>query len=101
MPLFVVTASRLRDGAIVWRRADGNWSAHFADAAPVEEADVAPALDAAGASVSAQLVIGVYKVAVTQDARGLTAASVRERIRAIGPSVRPDFGYPQTATIGA
>jgi hypothetical protein len=102
MPLFVITASRLRDGAIVWRLASGSWSERFADAAPIEEAAVAAALDDAGADIRAQRVVGVYKVAVTATAAGLAPVSVRETIRAQGPSVRPDFAYtPHASGIGA
>jgi hypothetical protein len=102
MSLFVVTASRLRDGAILWRSADGGWSESFSDAAGVEEAGIAQALEAAAADIRAQLVVGVYKVAVTADGPGLIPVSVREHIRAEGPSVRPDLAYTaHTDVIGA
>jgi hypothetical protein len=102
MPLFVVTASRLRDGAIAWRTADGSWSERFQQAAAIDEAELDAALDAAGADIGAQRVVGVYKVAVSETPEGLAPVSVRERIRAFGPSVRPDFGYtPHSAGIGA
>ena len=101
MKLFVVTASRLRDGAIVWRTTGGAWSVHFGDAGPLDDVAVAAALEAAQADIRAQLVVGVYKVAVTATPTGFAPDSVRERIRAEGPSVRPDFSYAAPSGIGA
>ncbi len=94
MPLHVVTASRLRDGAIMWRASAGGWTEHFPQAAPFPGDAIDAALEAGQADVRTQQVIGVYKVAVTETRSGLAPESVRERIRARGPSVRPDFMYP-------
>ena len=43
----VVTANRLRDGAVVWRTVDGQWSTQLADAAVVTTAPAATELLAA------------------------------------------------------
>ncbi len=93
MPVCVITASRLRDGAIVWLTAAETWSARFADAGRREGEGVASGLAVAKAAERAQLVIGGYAVAVQETPGGLVPESARERIRATGPSVRPDLGY--------
>jgi len=93
MPLTVITASRLRDGAIVWLSAADSWSTRFADASGREGEVLSQGLVEAADSERAQLVIGVYQVEVRQTPSGLLPVSTRERIRAMGPSVRPDLSY--------
>lgn len=78
-----VTANRLTDGVVVWRTADGRWSEAFADAALLEGAAFDAALAAAHADALARLVIEPYGASVN----GGAPASVRERIRADGPSI--------------
>lgn len=80
----VVTANRLRDGAVVWRRSDGGWSIHFADAEALPSDAAAAALEAAQRDEVARVVVGSYAIPVTADAQ---PASWKERIRAFGPSV--------------
>jgi hypothetical protein len=101
MKLFVVTATNLRDGAIRWLGAGGVWQASLANAEPFDEAGIAPALAFGAAEISAQRVIGVYKVEVHRGDDGLDPLSTRERIRAFGPTVHPAFSYaPATSGLG-
>ena len=93
MSLTVITASRLRDGAIVWLSASDIWSTSFADASGREGEQLDRGLAMAADSERAQQVIGVYKVEVRATPSGLLPVSTRERIRATGPSVRPDLSY--------
>ncbi|SRR5579884_565808 len=58
----VVTANRVHDGAVVYRRADGGWTTNLGDAAI--------ATDAAGA-------------------RALVQAAAEDDLRAVGPYVAP------------
>lgn len=80
----VVTANRLRDGAVVWRQADGGWSIHFHDAALLSAEEAATALEAAKRDEAACIVVGSYATPVTPEAQ---PASWKERIRALGPSI--------------
>jgi sulfite reductase (NADPH) hemoprotein beta-component len=96
MPLFVVTASRLRDGAIVWLGAGPAWHTRFSMAQTLTEADLDTALAFGASEVRAQRVVGVYKVAVDEVGGIAVPHSTREKIRAMGPSVRPDFAYETT-----
>lgn len=98
--LHVITASRLRDGAILWLCADRTWSERFADAAAFDEAAIGAGMAAGEEAVRRQFVAGFYKAEVVRGPDGIAPASVRERIRASGPSVRPDLAY-STANTGA
>lgn len=101
MKLFVVTATNLRDGAIRWLGAGNIWQPLLANAQPFDAAGIVPALAFGAAEISAQRVIGVYQVEVRRAADGLDPLSTRERIRAFGPTVHPEFSYaPATSGLG-
>jgi hypothetical protein len=93
MTLFVVTATRLRDGTILWLGTGRVWHDRFAKAHAVPEAEIEAELAFGASEVAAQKVIGVYRVEVTDHQGHLEPVTTRERIRAIGPSVRPDLSY--------
>jgi hypothetical protein len=98
MSLFVVTASRLRDGTILWLGEGPAWVTHLAQAQTLGEPELAAALAFGAAEVRAQHVIGVYQVAVDVAESGLIPRSTREKIRANGPSVRPDLALSAAIT---
>jgi hypothetical protein len=98
MKLFVVTATDLRDGTIQWLAAGDIWQAHFAKAVTFDEAGIEQALAFGAAEIRAQRVVGVYQVEVGHTADGITPRSTRERIRAYGPTVHPEFGYAGIAS---
>jgi hypothetical protein len=93
MPLFVVTATRLRDGAILWLGEGRAWNVRFPAAKPFAEPEIEAELAFGASEVAAQRVIGVYRVEVEQQGETLVPVTTRERIRANGPSVRPEFSY--------
>lgn len=93
MKQFVVTATRLRDGSILWLGQGRVWHERFGHAHAMPEADLEPELAFGAAEVAAQRVIGVYKVEVEEQDGQITPTTTRERIRAVGPSVRPDLSY--------
>jgi predicted NAD/FAD-binding protein len=82
----VITANRLRDGAVVYRTADNNWSIDLADAAVATTADEAKALLAAAAGEGV-IAIDAYvaPVELSPDRRTLPG-NLRERIRVGGPT---------------
>jgi hypothetical protein len=93
----VVTANRLSDGAVVYRTADGGWSARLGDAEDVaEEAEAEELMAKAEADVAACRVIEPYVMAVERSAKGLGPLSQRERIRARGPTVPYGHHRPRT-----
>jgi hypothetical protein len=93
MKLFVVTATRLRDGAILWLGEGREWHEQFGLAQAVPEAEIEAGLDFGAQDVAAQRVIGVYRVEVEVEDSTMSPVTTRERIRASGPSVRPDLRY--------
>jgi sulfite reductase (NADPH) hemoprotein beta-component len=94
MTVQIVTANRLRDGAIVYYTAEHKWAETFSASKPLRDAEEAKVmLEAAGLDVKAQLVVGPYLAEVQETPEGLKPASARERIRASRlPSVAPDQG---------
>jgi sulfite reductase (NADPH) hemoprotein beta-component len=81
-----VTGNRLRDGAVIYRRTDGGWTTDIAEAAAYgEDADLA--LKAAEADVGAAIVVGIELIDVVKGASGVEPVSLRERIRAYGPTI--------------
>jgi sulfite reductase (NADPH) hemoprotein beta-component len=90
----VVSANRLRDGAIVWLTPERRWSEEFTASLPLRnEAEAEAALEDTKADVKARLIVGPYLVEVKETPDGLKPNSARERIRASRlPTITPDVG---------
>ncbi len=83
----VVTANRVGDGAVVYRRADGGWTTALAAAAVATDAGAAQALVKAAAADDLHAV-GSYvaPVNLTRDGE-IRPGNLRERIRLRGPTI--------------
>jgi hypothetical protein len=81
-----VTANRLRDGVPVYRTADG-WSPSIDDAQLVAEADGEGLLAAAQAGPKPLPVVAPYLFAAVAEEGRVRPLSLRERIRASGPTI--------------
>lgn len=93
-----VTANRLIDGEVVYFTSNGAWSEHLKDAQVADGKEACAALlSQAEPSVAAQQVVEPYLFEVAEDAGVLVPASVREKIRMAGPTIRLDLGK-QAAT---
>lgn len=89
----IVTANRLADGVVVFRSADGGWSENFARVEIyADAAAVKAALAQAVESVAQGLVVDPYGVEVELRNGHYIPKSLREAIRAAGPTVRRDLG---------
>lgn len=91
----VLTANRLTEGEVVYRDDRGHWTTRFSDAAVFEDAGVAEKVlaEANSKDIPAQRIIDPYLFAVVPGDAGLwIPTSERERIRALGPTVRLDLG---------
>jgi hypothetical protein len=89
----VLTANRLRDGEVVFFNRSGEWSAAIDDAALALEPEAAKALEARGLeAMSKNVVTGSYLFAAERRDGRIRASHIRERIRALGPTVREDLG---------
>ncbi len=82
----IVTANRLTDGRVVFRTAEGRWSEHLAVAAVLDPTAAAEAVVAAAGDVAARRIVEPYAVEVIVGAAGPVPKTMRERIRAGGPT---------------
>ena len=89
----VITANRVGDGAVVYRRADGVWTTDLAEALVATDAATAGALIAAAVADDLRAV-GPYIAPVRLARDGaLEPGNLREIIRRLGPSI----ALPQAA----
>lgn len=92
----ILTGNDLASGDVVWWDGKG-WSRDVNDA--VDVGDSADAILAA--EEAAQRVNASYAIAATQSAGGVRPAHIKDRIRALGPTVRLDLslrpGDPEAA----
>ncbi len=82
----ILTGNDLKSGAVTWW--DGvQWSLHISDAVDVgDNADAILAREQA-----AQRVNAAYAIDAVKDEDGVRPAHIKDRIRALGPTVRPDL----------
>jgi len=87
----ILTGNDLKSGAVIWWDGQG-WSLHVDDA--VDVADTGASLIAR--EEAAQNVFAAYVVDGTRTDDGVRPAHIKERIRALGPTVRPDLTLKPT-----
>jgi len=92
-PVFkMLTANRLRDGDVLYRKGDG-WVLALAEADVYADAAAAEAaLAAAQAELGQNIVVAPYLFDVRQENGAIHPVKEREIIRAAGPTVRADLG---------
>jgi hypothetical protein len=83
-----LTANRLADGEVIFFKA-GAWVERFAEAELFADQAAADAAEAR-ARDEIRLIVDPYLIDVTDD--GEAPLSYRERLRALGPSNKPDHG---------
>ena len=89
----IITANRLIDGDVVYLTPSHDWSEWIEDAAIAESQEDTDALLAIGQQAETdRVVVGAYEFAVETEGGKIAPVSVREMIRATGPSVRLDLG---------
>lgn len=96
----LICANRLDDGAVVWLDAQHEWVDTLQQAAGFSPVELPAATAAAEDAVHANLVVGPLPCAASIVNGVLEPQSLRERLRARGPSVRTDLGK-QARTKGA
>jgi hypothetical protein len=89
----LITANRLRDGIAVFMTRSGDWSEVIDDAVLALEPQAAAALEArAKADEKKTVVTGSYLIDAERLEGRVRATHIRERMRALGPTVRLDLG---------
>lgn len=82
----ILTGNDLKSGAVTWWTGQ-DWSLHVEDAADVgEHAEEIRAREEAACRVN-----GSYAIEAEITADGIRPAHIKDRIRALGPTVRPDL----------
>lgn len=89
----IITGNDLKSGAVTWWNGAA-WSLHVNDAVDVGE----EAATVIAAEEAARRVNGAYVIDAEQSADGIRPAHIKERIRALGPTVRLDLSLNPTAT---
>ena len=82
----ILTANDLRTGAVVWWDGQG-WSLHVNDAVDVADHGT----EIAARELAAQRVVDAQVIDGEVTADGVRPAHIKDRIRALGPTVRPDL----------
>ena len=82
----ILTANDLATGDVIWWTGEG-WSIHVNDAVDVGDKGT----EIAQAEVAARRANEAYVVDAQKDADGVRPAHIKERIRALGPTVRLDL----------
>jgi hypothetical protein len=85
-----LTGNRLTDGEAVFLGEDG-WMERFADATLYDDDDAALAAEA-HAKTQITVVVNPYLIDVVSSEGGYAPLSYRERIRALGPTNKPEHG---------
>jgi predicted NAD/FAD-binding protein len=89
----LVTANRLRDGIAVFMTRSGEWSEAIDEAVLALEPQAAAALETrAKEDEKKTLVTGAYLIDAERLDGRVRASHIRERMRALGPTVRLDLG---------
>ena len=92
----ILTGNDLKTGAVIWWTGS-DWSLHVADAADVGDQGEA----IAAAENAARRVVSPYVIAAEKTADGVRPAHIKDRIRALGPTVRLDLSLkPADADAG-
>jgi hypothetical protein len=85
----ILTGNRLETGDVLWWNGS-DWSLHLRDAAEI--GDEGEALLAK--LIAAERINDPALIDVTGAPGAWVPTTTRERVRAVGPSVRPDFALP-------
>ncbi len=88
-----ITANRLRDGEVVFLGEGGRWVESFAEAALFARAEADGVLAAAKETAERERFgVDIYAFEVVEQDGVPVPATMRERIRTAGPTVRTDLG---------
>lgn len=93
----ILTGNDLVTGDVIWWAGDG-WSRRVADAFDVGDRGE----EMVRTEEAALRVVGAYVIDATIDDDGIRPAHIKDRIRALGPTVRPDLTLkPHDADAGS
>lgn len=92
MALQIFTGNRVADGIVVFLGSDGAWTESLEQSLVIDtDEELARATETAEAAAEAAVVVDPYAIEITKENSAITPVRYRERIRAYGPPVHPDF----------
>jgi hypothetical protein len=94
--LQVFTANRLSDGVVVFLSGDERWLEAPDATGVIDTSAMETKMMAVAEAAAAAIVIDPYLITVTDENGEIRPVSLRERIRAYGPSTHPEFTKQDT-----
>jgi hypothetical protein len=91
MALHIITGNRVTDGLVVFLAKNGGWTETLADSRVIEDNELPRMKALADAAARAAIVVEPYPIDVARVGEEIRPLRYRERIRAYGPSIHPDF----------
>ncbi len=92
MTLQIFTANRVTDGVVVYLDEDDRWTEALGQVFVItDDNKLAEKTAAAEAAAEAAVVVDPYAIEVTDEGSEIRPVRYRERIRAFGPPVHPEF----------
>ncbi len=92
MALQVFTGSRVSDGIVVFMDGDGGWTEAIARSGLIaDDETMARMTEWAETAAADAVVVDPYPIEVSDEGTDIRPVRYRERIRAYGPSVHPEF----------
>ena len=102
MTLRVFTANRVTDGVVVYLDENDHWTEFLGRVFVIADDNaLAQKTAAAESAAAAAVVVDPYAIEVTGVGGEIRPVRYRERIRAFGPPVHPQFAKPSMAPKGA
>ncbi len=89
--LQVYTANRLADGVVVYLDEDDRWTEFLDRVCVIADDEKLAEKTAAAEAAAAAVVVDPYAIEVTDEGGEIRPVRYRERIRAFGPPVHPEF----------
>lgn len=87
----ILTANRLTDGAVVYLHTDGGWTERLEEARAAGPEETDTLIETGEQETRASRVVDPYLIDLSDAAGWAQPSRLRERIRAVGPTVRPDL----------
>ncbi len=101
MTLQVFTANRVTDGVVVYLDEDDRWTESLGLVSVIaDDETLAEKTAAAEAAAVTAVVVDPYAIEVTDKGGEIRPVRYRERIRAFGPPVHPEFAKPSVSPKG-
>ena len=96
----VLTANHLLTGEVVFLAEGELWTPKINEALVAETGEEETWLEEAGArALGAQIIVEPYLIDVVRQGGTIEPVRFRERIRTLGPTVRPDLGKQAEAAV--